>query len=379
MKASPSRSAKQRWPFVKKRVYPNGSVGWQVDARTKDGGERKTFGTQREAETFAEQCRIRRGNEGVGAMADVELASYGWTVRRAIAFALEHLRRQERSIDTHAAIAELIAMREGAGKSARYCQDLRLRLGRFEKDFGARTVASITAKELDGWLSGLAVAAGTRNTFRRDLRTLFSFCVKRDYATSNPAAATERAKEIDAPPGILTVAECAKLLASCGDDMLPFIAIGMFAGLRSAELEKLDWREVDLAGGFIEVTASKSKTARRRLVRVSENLPAWLAPHAQMGGPIAPPALRYRFDDVKEAAGFGPAHPWPQNALRHSFGSYWLAQHQDAAALALQMGNSQAMVFAHYRELVKPKDAARFWALSPAAEAAAKVVRMAAH
>jgi len=41
------------------------------------------------------------------------------------------------------------------------------------------------------------------------------------------------------------------------------------------------------------------------------------------------------------------------------------------------MGHSDSgMIFAHYRELVKPKDAERYWNIRPAAEA--KVVQLVA-
>src|SRR4029453_6317399 len=66
--------------------------------------------------------------------------------------------------------------------------------------------------------------------------------------------------------------------------------------------------------------------------------------------------------DQRDAKGRG----WPQNALRHSFGSYHLAQFNDAAKLALEMGNSPATIFRHYRQLVKPKDAERYWKIAPA-------------
>ena len=44
----------QRWPYIKRRPYPSGLVSWIVDARTKSGGERKTFVTLAEAETYAD-------------------------------------------------------------------------------------------------------------------------------------------------------------------------------------------------------------------------------------------------------------------------------------------------------------------------------------
>jgi hypothetical protein len=253
---------KQRWPFVKVRAYASGAKGWIVDARTKTGGERKTFGTLAEADTFAEQCRIRRTNEGVAAFGNADLARFGKTVQDAIAFYLEHLQREEKSLPIADAIRELVMIRKNSGKSPRYCHDLELRLGRFQRAFGIRATAGITAKELDEWLVGLPVAPGTRNTFRRDLRTLFSFCVKRGYAVKNPAAATELAKQMDQPPGILSISEATRLLKHCTADMLPYVAIGLFAGLRSSELAKLDWSEVDFDSGLIEVKAHKAKTSR---------------------------------------------------------------------------------------------------------------------
>src|SRR6267142_837623 len=66
----------------------------------------------------------------------------------------------------------------------------------------------------------------------------------------------------------------------CADsETLPFWAIGAFAGLRRAEIERLAWNEIDFEAGVIEVKESKSKTASRRLVTIQPNLYEWLAPY----------------------------------------------------------------------------------------------------
>ena len=325
------------------------------------------------AETFAAECRVQQANSGSASFANAELAGFGWTIQRAIDFALAHLRAQAKSIGVQDAMEQLIAGRKSAGRSDRYCRDLRLRLSRFAAAFPAATVATISARSLDEWLAGLSVASGARNTFRRDIRTLFSFCEKRGYCTGNEAKKTERARDVDKPAAILTVAQSAALLTACEADTLPYVAISLFAGLRAAELQKLDWSEVDFESGHIEITAAKSKTAKRRLVPISANLADWIRPPAAIAGPVAPAGLRKRFDAVKARAGFAE---WPQNAMRHSFGSYRLAQCHDAARVSLEMGNSAQMIFAHYRELVKPKDAERFWKLAPVA-APENVVAMA--
>jgi len=66
-------------------------------------------------------------------------------------------------------------------------------------------------------------------------------------------------------------------------------------------------------------------------------------------------------DATAKAAGV----PWKPNALRHSFCSYRLAQTQDAAKVSLEAGNSPAMVFKHYRELVRPAAARQWFAVAP--------------
>jgi site-specific recombinase XerC len=49
------------------------------------------------------------------------------------------------------------------------------------------------------------------------------------------------------------------LLENAPPKLIPYIAIGPFARLARAELERLDWNEIDLQSRLIEVTASKAK------------------------------------------------------------------------------------------------------------------------
>ena len=68
---------------------------------------------------------------------------------------------------------------------------------------------------------------------------------------------------------------------------------------------------------------------------------------------------------------------WPNNALRHSFASYHLALHQNAATTALQLGHTDSrLLFEHYRELVHPEDAKAFWEITPGKDEDGKVIPM---
>jgi integrase len=208
----------------------------------------------------------------------------------------------------------------------------------------------------------------------------FNFAARNGYASSNPALGVAKAKVIGDAPGILTVTETARLLEAASRDVLPYIAIGAFAGLRRAELERLDWKQIDFESGLIEVTARNSKTAQRRFVVMQPNLRAWLLPLRKHKGNVTPARNIFleSFDHARSAAGITD---WPENALRHSFASYHLAHFKNAGDTALQLGHRDSRVtFAHYRELVKPKEAERYWQIRPASGAAAskKVVSFAA-
>jgi integrase len=188
---------------------------------------------------------------------------------------------------------------------------------------------------------------------------LFNFAVRSGYAIANPAMGAARAKVIGEAPGILSVNETARLLEAATPDILPYLAIGLFAGLRRAELERLDWGEIDFESGLIQVKAEKSKTAQRRFVTMQPNLREWLLPLRQHKGNVTPAnGFRQSFEQARAAAGI---MEWPDNALRHSFASYHLAHFKNAASTALELGHHDSRVtFAHYRELVKPNDAERY-------------------
>src|SRR5262249_11211704 len=354
--------------------------------------ERRFFAIEAEAKTYAAQKEIEllnQGMEGVNFPSELrvmaqqgarQLAEYKKTISDAVEFYRKHLEATTRSVPLEKAVRDLIENRRAADASERYCKDLRLRLARFCAAFPDRTLADISTAEIDAWLASLNLAPLVRNTYRLRLGTLFAFGMTRRWCTENPVLHAKRAKETQGDIAILSVAQTAQLLEAASEETLPFWAIGAFAGLRSAELERLDWAQVDFEAGLIEVKARHSKTARRRLVTMQPNLRAWLAPYrARRRGPVCPGNLRLRTEADRDRAGL--RHNWPTNALRHSFGSYHLAQFKDAPALALQMGNSPDVIFRHYRELVRPKEAARYWQIKPARSAGAlkkKIVPLAA-
>jgi integrase len=348
------------------------------------GQGRKFFETRSEAD--AERLRQltaleRHGREAVGLsqreMSDFvtakhKLAEYGKTINDAVSFLVDNLERVRRCKTTIAElVTELVEAKRKDGRSEIYLRDLRNILAIFSREFGDRPVASVTVEEIDNWLRALPGSPKTRTNFRANVGVLFSHAARRRMIDSNPVLHTAKPKLPDNPPEIFTVDELRVLLDTANrvaPDVVSMLAIGAFAGLRDAEIKRLDWSEVDLARGHIEIKAAKAKSARRRIVPIQSNLAAWLRPYSGMKGRLAPLGYRSSLDRVRKAAGLAR---WPNNGLRHSFASYRLAAIHDAPRVASELGHaSPTMLYSTYREVVLPEEAQRYWKLEPAADAA---------
>ena len=347
----------------------------------REAGKRKRsfFETKQAAKTFADEQNIKLINEGregaefptalrvITQNAAGQLEPFGKTITDAVEHYIAYLKATEKSCTAAELIDELVAAKKADGVSQRHLDDLDSRLNVFAEKFGGQPVATMTSAEIDDWLRSLPVSAATRNHYRRLLILAFNFAIQRGYATSNPAEKTAQAREPKTKPGILSVDQARALLESASAEILAYIAIGLFAGLRRAEIERLDWSEIDFDSGHIEVTAEKSKSKiANRYIAMQPNLREWLLPYRKVRGSVTPrEAFRFRelFDQARVAAGITR---WPDNALRHSFASYHLAHFKDAKALALEMGHADsAMLFNHYRALVKSEAATRYWSIRP--------------
>jgi integrase len=291
-------------------------------------------------------------------------------------------------------ITDFLKVKTGRGASERYKDDLKGRLDRFKEDCN-KDCCNVTTADIQDWLDGLkndgrAISPQSYRNYRTVLHTLFAFAVSKGYAVDNPVERVERVKVRNGDVEVFKPAEISRLLEAARvnyPDFLPCLAIGAFAGLRSAEIERLEWQDIDLKARHIVVGASKAKTASRRIVPIHDNLAAWLADYADKHGKIWRDSsiLFYKRQEAVAAATEVEADEakgikaekrvqWKANALRHSYASYRFAQTADAGRVAGELGNSAAVVHRHYRELVTPSAAAAWFAVKP--ESPANVLPM---
>ena len=407
---------------VKKVVgHPRG-YKWRANFIEEGRRKQKYFKTKAAADEWADNRSEESLEHGTGSSLNSEersavvetrtaLSNLGWDVRSAIEFALktksalvpfgvnphaalelavDYYRRSQKSVSISELIEEVIQAKKNAGRSKRHERDLRSKLDKFKATFANRPAASVESGEIEEWLHRLKLAPGSVNSYRRILVLLFNYAVKRGYSATNPVQSIDRVREKETEPEILTVEELNSLLTLADEKILPALVIGAFAGLRSSEIEGtadhdgLDWSEIDFDENTILVRADVAKGRRKRHVPISPNLLAWLKPRARRKGKIWPDNGRKLHEAARRKAGFGKPgtetdrekakkvklKPWPKNALRHSYATYHLAEHRNAAELVVNMGHNDdaETLFNHYRGIVKPKQAKVYWGLMPGSQ-----------
>jgi integrase len=278
------------------------------------------------------------------------------TLREVVDYFLSHHRTDVPRLMLTAAADVFAASREQSGLSAHYISQCRKTIADLAKALPGKALTDLRTADLDGWLGGLSLGAKTKN----GMRTILVACgkwVENRYLPKGASPSTDmiRYKETKSPVSIFTPENISSLLAKADDTLKPFLAIGAFAGLRTAELQRIDWSEIDLNRGFITVAAHKAKTRQRRLVPIADNLKEWLTLYAKVSSPVFV-HQRSQMAVARLCDGF----KWEANGLGHSYISYRLAILHDTARVALEAGNSPEVIFAHYRELVRP-DAAKLW------------------
>lgn len=293
----------------------------------------------------------------------------GESLSKAVTFFLDHARPAGGLRSFEEVAEDFLKSRQAMGVRPRTYVQYESYLRILGEEFGPQPISQITRSDLEDFFAESDWSARTRVNYLVTLSTLFTFAMDRDYCPSNPAAKIERPILEDRPPGILKVKEVRALLGAAlrhEPAMVPALAIGLFSGLRRSELCALDWSEIKLSAGIIEVKGSKAKTRQRRIVHITEALKLWLRSFKKKTGAVTISARDDVFGDhLRGLVERAKISSYPHNGIRHSFGSYHYERHRNEQLTASQMGNSPAIIFRHYRNLVSPADAKQYFEITP--------------
>jgi integrase len=243
-------------------------------------------------------------------------------------------------------------------------RNLRSIIKKLLPDFGETFICDLSPALLEKWMITQPVNAITRNNIRLNLGVFFNtFAIPQSWIAENPISKTTIAntKRLRKRPCIYTPEQASAILLEADHDLVPFFAISMFGGLRTAELERLNWEDIDFNDRLIDV--HKSKTMDERFVPMSDNLIAWLTPYRHSHGPVARHCDEDRRKAVRDRAGI-PAKVM-QNAARHSYCSYRYALSNDIGECAKHAGNSPAVFLKNYNHRVKEAPARRYFGIMP--------------
>jgi integrase len=261
---------------------------------------------------------------------------------------------------------KLLAGLAERGRAMLTLRGLRKRLSAFARAMDGRTLVSVRDADVRAYLQSFG-GLNRRNNLRA-IRQLFRHAVRSGWVKADPTLCIDA--DVARPePRILTPGQVDALLAGAPARLVPYLAVGLFAGLRPGELEALDWSAVDLDACTILVMPETSKVRRARYVPVCPRLAAILQPLARTEGRVCPACKALR--TMRAAACKAAGVVWSQDVMRHTYATARLAT-ETAGMVALDMGTSEAMLTRHYRGLARRADYAGFFTAPPAASDPAK-------
>jgi integrase len=312
---------------VKQTAYPNAGRSWYIVGRPGGKRIRAWFDTQSLAEAEAKQRNLsiqRFGQQaatfsGVLAYMAMECQSrlqpYGKSLHDATGYYIRHLESVNRSVPLNqvtAAVRREFERRLTAGEiSQRHLESMLMALRRLDEKFGQCASNQISGSEIKAWLSKSNWSTKTRNNLLSYFSNAFNVARELQSLADNPLRETRgfNASKVSKKdnPKFLTVPQLTALLNHADPSVVPYLAICVFAGLRSAEAKSLSWQQVDLKRNLITVPESVSKIGEERAIPVQPNLATWLAPQAQVSGFILPREHCQRADDLLKSAKWPPA------------------------------------------------------------------------
>ncbi len=397
---------------IKYRCIPNlfdGEItgfSYQVTVPAKVSGKgriRKQFPTEEKAKRYAksQQVGIRKEGEAYFQLTEVERREIGTMIpklrkkRMSITYAIQYALdrapagKNERTLGE--VVKELRASkqeRQERGKLSQHTlRTYDYQTNKLLEEIGADTlVHEITQEQVQDYIKRIDGTDRTRKNYYRAANEVLGYSKQKGYIMKNPTGdwAEEDKKRLfggdngedDLDVGILTPKEVEDFLeftANQRPEFLPFVVLAAFTGIRTEELQKLEWSKVNLETGIVTLDASITKKRRKRFVPIPENAKQWILTIPNRTGKVVPYSeniFRNEYHKLRLSAGWensdGTSN-WVKNGLRHSFGSYKYAVTGDSIETARLLGHRQGdtVLFDHYAALATKEQGESYFAIKP--------------
>jgi integrase len=290
---------------------------------------------------------------------EADTALSGVNLSELVKFYREHMALHNKSVS--AVVKEFLAA--GSSNSQRHKDTVRLHLAKFCRTFQGQ-ISHIRAAAIDKYLQKTFPNQKTRLNHRITVCSLFRFAQRKGYLPSGftEAEKSERPRVPVSEPETISSSDLKKMLGLCQDKKLTaFLVVGAFAGCRASETQRLKWS--DVKDDSIILGPTITKTRRRRIAEMPENLQSWVKKLRGKDSDFVTYSedefytLYAKLGSLCDTAGV----PWKKNCLRHSFVSCHLELHRDPPRTSKTAGHSLNMLETSYLKLVDQSEAASYF------------------
>lgn len=275
------------------------------------------------------------------------------------------------------AVAEFLAYKKSRVKERQFA-NLTDQLKRFATDYGDKPISTVTAPQIEKWLSSLRsrknpdklpeapfLSPLSRNHYRATLHGFFEYASSpaRGLCSRNPVSDLEPEQVVTGEPEAYTPEDAALIMQAALDhkpELVPVLALGMFAGLRVSEALEIELSKIKSDVEEFRVTGKTGP----RLAPLTDSCKAWLFAQERRKGKAWTQSPRTLVNEMQALFTLAKVEQI-DNGARHSFISYRCAEGKDTARVADECGNSVGTIKAHYRQLVTAAAAEKYFAMRP--------------
>jgi integrase len=349
------------------RVYFRGKSYWfktEVDAKKKQGDLSLGKGqlTVREVDDYLYCRKLLQG---------VPLI-------QAVRFFNEH--NSAALLNRSKTVAEMVELFKARLRGRpKYVQEGKRNLNILVRYCGTKMIGEVSPHTIESFLATIA-SEWSRDALLKWTRTFFKWCL-------SPLVKARADNPCDAfgllnPRGtkvFLSLADTEHLLKICREEtptILHAVGLQLFAGIRTEEIIRMEWRSIRKGSIRIEPEVGKMGQVKGKSVaRIIDWWPAALQATMPAELPTKGRVAKwYRMLKSRLLARCRETKPdfrWGQNAFRHSFGTYGLAFQQSSERICALMGERDVdTLHNHYAEYETQENGQKFFSLgSPTLEA----------
>lgn len=308
------------------------------------------------------------------------LAPWGLSLLEAARLVVTIRKKEEASCSVKEALDAWILSCEGlrAPTLATYKNTTK----RFESALGTRVLSALDTDDIQKGLGILGASGAAALNHYRAGRAFWRWSAKKgwcDIKVFERMEVTRPGKQSEVE--FLTIDQCKKLLRTAEKHFPAAVAsyaVLLFSGVRPSEFARLQTEDVSIDG--IEVNAD-SKIGKRRHITPIRTLRAWLKryPFVRVSNwRRVDQAVRYLagwdvwtdpdfFTPPPSSENSHPRIPWPQDATRHTFGTYSINSGVTLDHFLWEFGHSgnTRTLKTHYLGRASKKQALQFFAIRP--------------